>query len=460
MSTLDLLQDIETDLEESQAMFSFVLNGPLTLVCVISGFVLNLLCIYIFLKYRNGGTPVIHYYLVTLTAWQTALLCNAFLLYCLPTILWSQVVSRGNYVYLYPYAYVLANTTHTGSVWIILTLTVDRYLALCKPLTHRAIGKRSRVKRLMIGVSVMAIVFSIPRFFEVATAYDCSLEASGQCEPVVVRTALTEDKTYWTVYHIVLPMAFVTLLPCLLLLALTTRISLALRKAIVQRKRLCQPNLEVGPKAENTTSTSKEHKANVMLVLVIAKFLISDILPTVVDVLEHLVGNEVFMSSSLATLFVDFSNFLLVLNCSTNFWVFLLWGTRFRRSCAYLIFGSSFGRVLCRWLRVAFNSDLPSCIVQPSSPNCTKARNYGYYSDASRKRSYMPGDSMLLYLSGENGTYVSDPLRKKSSTIGMPNSPSMGRVQRARSYAGTDIVCSTDSNERQRLLSVLAAQRR
>lgn len=117
-----------------------------------------------------------------------------------------------------------------------------------------------------------------------------------------------------------------------------------------------------------------------MLVLVIAKFLISDILPTVVDVLEHvsltsryartilrsiepsltlcfqLVGNEVFMSSSLATLFVDFSNFLLVLNCSTNFWVFLLWGTRFRRSCAYLIFGSSFGRVLCRWLRVAFNS--------------------------------------------------------------------------------------------------------
>jgi hypothetical protein len=50
-----------------------------------------------------------------------------------------------------------------------------------------------------------------------------------------------------------------------------------------------------------------------MLVVVIVKFLISDILPTVLDVFETFIGNEAFMSSPVATLWVDFSNLLLVL---------------------------------------------------------------------------------------------------------------------------------------------------
>uniref|UniRef100_A0A183CDV3 G_PROTEIN_RECEP_F1_2 domain-containing protein n=1 Tax=Globodera pallida TaxID=36090 RepID=A0A183CDV3_GLOPA len=84
----------------------------------------------------------------------------------------------------------------------------------------------------------------------------------------------------------------------------------------------------------------KEHRANVMLVVIIVKFLISDILPTVLDVFETFIGNEVFMASPLATLWVDFSNFLLVINCSTNFWVFLLYVRGFRQRCVHLIANS------------------------------------------------------------------------------------------------------------------------
>ena len=93
-----------------------------------------------------------------------------------------------------------------------------------------------------------------------------------------------------------------------------------------------------------------------MLVLVIAKFLISDILPTVIDVLEHvgllplvplaplqIVGNAAFMSSPMASLFVDLSNFLIVLNCSSNFWVFIIWGKRFRRSCRHVLLSTNIG---------------------------------------------------------------------------------------------------------------------
>ncbi|VDM28339.1 unnamed protein product [Toxocara canis] len=186
---------------------------------------------------------------VTLTIWQTALLCNAFLLYCLPTLIYGHVVATGNYVYLYPYAYAFANTTHTGSVWIVLTLTVDRYLALCKPLTHRAVGKRSRVKRLMIAVSLMAVIFSLPRFFEVHVIEHCTSDPHNAnmifCTPAISRTELPENQTYWSIYHILLAMLFVTLVPCLLLFALTLTISMALRRAILKRKTLCAPNADL-----------------------------------------------------------------------------------------------------------------------------------------------------------------------------------------------------------------------
>uniref|UniRef100_A0AC34G7N6 G-protein coupled receptors family 1 profile domain-containing protein n=1 Tax=Panagrolaimus sp. ES5 TaxID=591445 RepID=A0AC34G7N6_9BILA len=449
-------------------MLSQLLNGYLTLFCVGSGVILNILCIYVFLKYRNGS-PVIQYYLVTLTLWQTALLCNAFLLYCLPTLIYGHVVSSGYYVFVYPFVYAFANTTHTGTVWIILTLTIDRYLALCQPLKHRAIGKRSRVKRLMVAVSILAIFFSVPRFFEVATIYDKDPE-TDEWIPVVSRTAIVDDKTYWTVYHIVLAMLFVTLVPCLLLFALTLRISIALRQAIVRRKALCAPTSELDGRNKKAACSKKEHRANIMLIMVIAKFLISDCLPAIIDVLEHIVGTEVFMASPMATLFVDISNFLVVLNCSTNFWIFLFWGKRFRKSCRHMLIDSWIGRRMYSWAKIS-ESDLASYFNQPSSftTNYTKNKN-GIYSDAKSltpKRSFAPAESTILLLSSENGL-LQEPLLKVSKKFSqqhlIPNPTKSCRANScnlSRLPCGQDIVIRNSLElEKQAMLNILASQKR
>lgn len=79
---------------------------------------------------------------LALTIWQTAVLFSTFFLNCLPVLLYGERVVFGSYVYIYPYAYTVANTTFTGSVWIVLSLTVDRFLALCYPFTHQTPRKK------------------------------------------------------------------------------------------------------------------------------------------------------------------------------------------------------------------------------------------------------------------------------------------------------------------------------
>uniref|UniRef100_A0A914LMZ0 G-protein coupled receptors family 1 profile domain-containing protein n=1 Tax=Meloidogyne incognita TaxID=6306 RepID=A0A914LMZ0_MELIC len=236
-------------------MLSWLLNGPLSLLFVLSGIVLNALCVLVFVRLRNAGScspPIIHYYLISLACWHSALLCNAFVLYCLPTLLWGSVISTGPYVHLYPPTYMLANATHTGTVWIVLALTLDRYLALCMPFKHRIFSKRSRVKRLVVGLSILAILFSLPRFFEVATAVECintskpqfppttttkipqlinnssssisflilSSSSSSSSSPIIIecisyvqRTGLPQNQLYRSFYHILLGSTFVTILP-------------------------------------------------------------------------------------------------------------------------------------------------------------------------------------------------------------------------------------------------------
>uniref|UniRef100_A0A914W9N7 G-protein coupled receptors family 1 profile domain-containing protein n=1 Tax=Plectus sambesii TaxID=2011161 RepID=A0A914W9N7_9BILA len=74
-----------------------------------------------------------------------------------------------------------------------------------------------------------------------------------------------------------------------------------------------------------------------MLMAVIVKFLISHLMPTALDVGEHIVGSMMFQSSRYASFFIDISNMLIVFNSSTNFWIYLAFGRSFRASIKALL---------------------------------------------------------------------------------------------------------------------------
>lgn len=113
------------------------------------------------------------------------------------------------------------------------------------------------------------------------------------------------------------------------------------------------------------------------------------------------------MGSKLATLAVDLSNFLLVLNCATNFWVYVIWGKRFRQSCRLFFLDAA-----C--LRRSFSNNNSDITGRASSattmPNSSRAANAEYGSNGnmnrSRTRSVLTCESTVTLVSnGTNGHY-------------------------------------------------------
>uniref|UniRef100_A0A0M3IMD1 G_PROTEIN_RECEP_F1_2 domain-containing protein n=1 Tax=Ascaris lumbricoides TaxID=6252 RepID=A0A0M3IMD1_ASCLU len=62
-----------------------------------------------------------------------------------------------------------------------------------------------------------------------------------------------------------------------------------------------------------------------------AKFLLSRLMPTALDVAEHIVSAKEFLNSSTATICVDISNLLVVISSATNFFIYFAFSRSFRR---------------------------------------------------------------------------------------------------------------------------------
>lgn len=71
---------------------------------------------------------MIYNYLMWLSLWDMLLLCpGALLMYAVPTLYFGRLTyMASSYSYVFPYAYYLSNVTLTGSVWIVMALTIDK----------------------------------------------------------------------------------------------------------------------------------------------------------------------------------------------------------------------------------------------------------------------------------------------------------------------------------------------
>lgn len=238
------------------------------------------------------------------------------------------------FVYMEPYVWAFASIVQTTTVWTVMLVTIDRYVAVCKPFQVQ-LRSLERAKMAFLGIVITAILYNIPRFFERQIRL-----VADTCGEVVKteKTALGDSWIYFLVYKTILYFVFRAFGPLLTLIVLNTTLMRALHAVRKRREQLTRNN---------------QHRENMTLVLVIvvSVFFVCQIPDLTLRIIMTFVNLGVIHVDVTSLRYVNaVTNMLLTINSSTNFLVYCLIGKKFRKilgamCCPGMGTGASDGRL-------------------------------------------------------------------------------------------------------------------
>ena len=217
--------------------------------------------------------------------------------------------------YMEPYIWAFASISQTITVWLVMLVTVDRYIAVCKPLKTQ-LRTIQRAKMAVAVVIALGILYNIPRFLERQI-----IISTDPCTGLTVvksrKTALRQNMLYFLIYKTIMYFVFRTIGPLIILVGLNLRLIKALQE--VRRK-------------HRDLTKSNRHRENItlMLVVVVSVFIICEIPDLTLRIVFSLIS---FIKVDITTLryFNCITNALLTVNSSTNFLIYCLIGHKFRK---------------------------------------------------------------------------------------------------------------------------------
>lgn len=303
---------------ESPVTFQYYSWGITANVVACYGIIGNILSIVV-LRHRQMRNST-SYYLISLAVYDIVLLLFMSLFLALPTLYLEKDVLEGYffaYPYMHPFVYPVALIAQTGTVYTTLAFTVERYIAVCKPLHAANTCTMSRTKRVIMIIFVASVTYNIPRFLEYRTTENWS-DYYNRTVPMIEMTEIGSNKLFKEVYFIYAYLCIMFLIPFTLLTVLNILLIRAVNKARATRN--CM-----------SSSSSKDTNLTVMLIVVINVFLGCQ-LPALVDNIIVAIFDHTQLECSVSWVrFTTISNLLVVLNSAINFILYCLLSKRFRR---------------------------------------------------------------------------------------------------------------------------------
>jgi len=95
--------------------------------------------------------------------------------------------------------YPVGLIAQTGSVYLTLTVTLERYVAVCHPLRARSLCTYGRARIYVLLIVVFAVLYNMPRFFEVERMAVTMAETNATVYTVSA-SELRNDPLYITIY--------------------------------------------------------------------------------------------------------------------------------------------------------------------------------------------------------------------------------------------------------------------
>ena len=286
-----------------------------TILCFV-GFVGNAVTIAVLRRDRDPQRQKsTNWLLKALAVTDTIYLAFACIYHPMNSIAWltdafSTVRNFLNYLtkYLYPFAEI----AHTMTIWMVVLVTVDRYLAICKPL--RTDWRSLHRLKITVGVLfILAVIVNLPNF----------LEAFSE------RAAIRNKIYYEEIYEVGLDFLFRSVGPLVVLVILNGHLFWTI-KALNKKQHVI------------ALHTKEEKRLTVMLIIVVIIFVVCQV---PMSVLTFAFRTTVFFPETVsrptgARCVLKLARSLVVLNSSINFFVYSLIWRKFNRILVRMMMSS------------------------------------------------------------------------------------------------------------------------
>ena len=301
---------------------------------IISGFGIagNLMSIVVLANRRMRSSTSV--YLIAQSVFDIIVLISLILFMALPSI--NQATHAletysAFYPYLHPFAYPMALTAQTCSIYTTVGFTIERYIAVCYPLKAARWCTPQKAQRAVLLIVLASVLYNIPRMLE----YKTVLYTNTDTNVTVARYVVTEmgaNKVFRHVYFIYMHISVMLLIPFAILTFMNTMLIRAVRRSHHTKGKVNQ----------------KQHKENnltVMLIAVVIVFLICQ-LPSIPDNIFMATLSADILSTPPFIKLTCIASLLVIANSAANFYLYCVFGKKFRKVFCHLFCG-----YCCRWCR-------------------------------------------------------------------------------------------------------------
>uniref|UniRef100_A0A914HZS0 G-protein coupled receptors family 1 profile domain-containing protein n=1 Tax=Globodera rostochiensis TaxID=31243 RepID=A0A914HZS0_GLORO len=265
---------------------------------------------------RNGRLGGV--YLMALAVSDFLMICTAMFLFVLEA--WRHHGPMG-LAYAYgvgaPFFFPLASIFQTTSVYFCVGAAIDLFVsvALRGPISESYCTVRIARKFVLI-TACLAVLYNIPHFFELRSI-DCFETRDGLNvrSLQICPTEFRMSHVYYSIYYTYMYTVFMAVGPLVLLIVLNICI------VVNVLKRPHDPDSDI-----------------ISLILVVFLFIFCNFTALLVNFLELTFSEQL---KHVIVYLVDLSNLLVVINCTANFFVYLIFGNSFRRTLREICFGKA-----------------------------------------------------------------------------------------------------------------------
>ncbi|XP_076349751.1 thyrotropin-releasing hormone receptor-like [Tachypleus tridentatus] len=228
------------------------------------------------------------------------------------------------YWHIRPFVIMLTDACSNTSVWLTVTFTIERYIAVSHPIKGKIYCTESRAKKVIVCVSLICFFLTLPTPFE-WTVIEITDDETNETTVSMDFSDFGNNNLYKTVYYTMTAIVFV-FIPLFLLAVFNSYLIRSVHLSKIQRNTMTHLR-------ESRDSLQQENKITVMLIAVVVLFFMCQ-LPTAAILVYtslHAVNphtNKEALLQGLGNIF----NFLVCINAAGNFVLYCLLSQKYRRT--------------------------------------------------------------------------------------------------------------------------------